>query len=258
MTCLRVDWYNGRKQRYKLTSHYASPTLRMETLMCSLAIGSIRGYSFRSADVSTAFLYAELPTGVKLYAEIPEGHPDFEERRGKVLQVMKNLYGLKEAPLLWWRHFQSAILKSTKVLRALGKQFKMTRTDLDTECDFLGALLKKDEDGNFVLSQRPYIAKMLQKYCPAVPVRQTPLPLDYDLSHRRDQSEKMEVKPYQTMLGSLSFLRLTRVDCVHALHQLARFASGPTRYSYKCMYQLFGYIKGTAMNFAGLGKATDL
>ena len=57
--------YNGRKQRYKLTSHYASPTLRIDGLMCSLAIGTFSGLHVRSADVSTAFLYVELTMGVK-------------------------------------------------------------------------------------------------------------------------------------------------------------------------------------------------
>ena len=62
---------------------------------------------------------------------------------------------------------------------------------------------------------------------------------------RKDSSKKVDAKPYQTMLGSLSFLRVTRVDCVHALHQLARYASAPTQYSYHCLYNLFGYISGT-------------
>ena len=47
--------YNGRRQKYKITEHYASPILRPETLSCALAISTVRGYDFLGANVSTAF-----------------------------------------------------------------------------------------------------------------------------------------------------------------------------------------------------------
>ena len=34
--------YNGRRQRFKITEHYSSPTLRSETLCAALAVGAIR------------------------------------------------------------------------------------------------------------------------------------------------------------------------------------------------------------------------
>ena len=45
-----------------------------------------------------AFLNAALNR--KLYAETPAGF----EKDGELLQVLRALYGLKESPLLWYKH----------------------------------------------------------------------------------------------------------------------------------------------------------
>ena len=139
---------------------------------------------------------------------MPQGHPDYDEVREKVLRILGNLYGLKEAPLLWWRHFQLAILKYTdlrqmrygeygiceshlillvyvngllflgennviqEILRVLWKHFNRI------EYGFLEGMLTKGELGNFVLSQRAYIEKTLAKYYFNVLIKPLPLLLD--------------------------------------------------------------------------------
>ena len=68
------------------------PNSLTETLMCSLAVVFLRRYDFRNADVIAAFLYANLPAVVKLLAaEIPKGHPDYDERREKILPLVASL-----------------------------------------------------------------------------------------------------------------------------------------------------------------------
>ena len=66
--------------------------------------------SFRTLDVTSAFLYAELPTDVTIFARIPEGHPDYALRSTHVLRIKKNLYGLKEAPKLWWFYLRDTLV----------------------------------------------------------------------------------------------------------------------------------------------------
>ena len=92
--------YNGRAQRIKLTTYHGSPTLDSESLCTALTLAAKRNYKFCSLDITSAFLYADLPDDVILLTEIPEGHSDCDRRSTHVLQIKKNLYGLKERPKL--------------------------------------------------------------------------------------------------------------------------------------------------------------
>ena len=73
--------FNGRRQKCKLSAHYSFPTLRHEALHIALTLS----YDFASGDISTAFFNADLPVGVKLYAQI---HPD---TRSMSLETRKSL-----------------------------------------------------------------------------------------------------------------------------------------------------------------------
>ena len=75
--------FNGRRQKYKTSQYFASPTLKQETLRMALSVASKRGYDFKTADITTAFLYSHLPEGTQLYAEVPQGHEDYS-RRGRL------------------------------------------------------------------------------------------------------------------------------------------------------------------------------
>ena len=196
-------------------------------------------------------------------------------------RIIKNIYGLKEAPLSWWRHFQSTVVKFTSlrpmthdecgfysedlimlayvddllllgkrekikhVLRALGKRFKMTKTEINAETDFLGTILRKEPNGSFTLNQIEYCRKILKQWAPDVMESPTPLPVNYEYQQRVDESDITNVRDFQMKLGCLSFLRITRLDILHSLHQLARHASSPRLFHVQCMTSLFGYLKAT-------------
>ena len=74
--------------------------LRQETLHCASMIAARTGHEFNTADVSTAILYADLPLGIQLNAEIPRSHEDYHKQKECVLQIYKGLCGLKEVPRL--------------------------------------------------------------------------------------------------------------------------------------------------------------
>lgn len=73
-----------------------APTLRLDTLRILLAIGVKLNYALKQMDVCTAFLNA--PLKETIYMRPPEGLPI---TRGKVLHLLRSIYGLKQSPHEW-------------------------------------------------------------------------------------------------------------------------------------------------------------
>ena len=284
--------FNGRRQKFKITEYYSSPTLKQETLFVALSLAARRNYLFKTADVTTAFLYSDLPQGITLYAEIPKGHEDYYRKETCVLQIHKGLYGLKESPLLWWRHFNAVLKKNTslkpsvydecsfygegiimlvyvddilflgrkqeinRLLKTLSKTFKLKSTNFDEPVDFLGCDLRK-EGNTYILSQLKYVHNIIQKFHPDVEEKPTPLPVGFDAKTELNATPG-NILQYQEQLGSLGYLRATRQDLLYSLHQLARYTHNPTTYLFQSMRNLFGYLKKTKnyeRSFTEGGKA---
>ena len=283
--------YNGRNQKYKLCDYSSSPTLSTETLTLALSIAANNRYHVKTLDVTSAFLYASLPEDTTLFAEIPFGHPAYESRQHKVLQITKNLYGLKEAPKIWWTHLVRTITTKTtlkqclfdecaffaqdiillayvddllllgekqiiqEVTRQLSKTFKLTSSELDEAVDFLGCTISRKEDGTIQISQATYIDKIIRKYQPNVTNKHTPLPTTFRIL-QEEKSDKTDF-PFRECLGSLGYLRMSRVDILQALHQLAKVAAAPTKNHVKCIIHLLGYLKKTATQPRKFYTGTD-
>ena len=88
--------------------HY-SPTSSLESLRLVLAVSTRLGLSLVTIDISTALLYASL-SGERQVVKLPSscrdarGHPVF-------LDLLKALYGLRRAPVYWYRELKRALLK---------------------------------------------------------------------------------------------------------------------------------------------------
>lgn len=72
-------------------------------LIAITAAFSLLAYQY---DVLNAFLNA--PLDRKLYARTPEG---FAQDLGKLLELKRALYGLKDAPLLWYNYLKRTLKK---------------------------------------------------------------------------------------------------------------------------------------------------
>jgi len=75
-----------------------SPTVRFESIRQMVALGTSRGMHMHQMDVTTAFLYA--PLEEEVFMEQPEGTVE-EGNEGKVMRLLKCLYGLKQSPRQW-------------------------------------------------------------------------------------------------------------------------------------------------------------
>lgn len=273
--------FNGRQQKFKLTSYYGSPTLSRYALCTCLALAATRNYNFRSLDITSAFLCADLPDNASLYAAIPEGHPDHEKRDTHVLHITKNMYGLKEAPRFWWNHFcktltttlnlkqshhepclffsrhllllvyvddilllgKDDILKQT--YHQLKKKFQLTRTAINEEVDFLGCNISKDTKGRCTLSESSYIQKITKEL--NVKPKQTPLPADLDLSSKENNRPYKDKEfLYRHLLGKLGYLRYSRPDLLNCIQQLSkRCCDTVSRAMVKALLHAFGYLVAT-------------
>ena len=75
-----------------------SPTVGFESIRQMIALGASKGLEMHQMDVTTAFLYA--PLDEEVYMEQPEGTVVSGEE-GKVMRLLKCLYGLKQSPRQW-------------------------------------------------------------------------------------------------------------------------------------------------------------
>ena len=72
-------------------------------LMALTAAFGLKAYQY---DVLNAFLNA--PLDKKVYVQTPE---PYVEQLGKLLELKRALYGLKDAPLLWYKHLKETLIR---------------------------------------------------------------------------------------------------------------------------------------------------
>ena len=124
--------YNGKPTREWLSREdSASPTAALESIMITAVIDAHEGRDIMTADVPNAFIQTEMPepekgqervimkiTGVlvdmlvQLSPEVYGKHVVFEKGR-KVLyvQVLRAIYGMLQASLLWYKKFRGDLEK---------------------------------------------------------------------------------------------------------------------------------------------------
>ena len=84
-----------------------APTMRFESLRMLFAFCVKHGIPIEQMDVDNAYLNTVLKETIYMWQ--PQGFPDTNASRGKVLQLVKGLYGLKQSARLWNQRFATAI-----------------------------------------------------------------------------------------------------------------------------------------------------
>ncbi|CAI7861176.1 unnamed protein product [Closterium sp. NIES-53] len=83
-----------------------APVSRHASLRIILAIAAMKKKKLRKIDVTNAFLYA--PVDAEIFVELPHsshGEPN------QVCQLLKSLYGIKQAPRLWQQHLHARLIR---------------------------------------------------------------------------------------------------------------------------------------------------
>ena len=94
-----------------------SPVATSSTIKLLLSIAAQRGLALKSADISTAFLYGDLPDDERVYMSPP---PGIKARPDQVMCLQKCIYGLKQASRRWFEQLK-------KILTAAG--YRPTNAD---------------------------------------------------------------------------------------------------------------------------------
>nr|GEW12914.1 hypothetical protein [Tanacetum cinerariifolium] len=131
-----------------------APVARIEAIRLFLAYASFMGFMVYQMDVKSAFLYGTIEEEV--YVCQPPGfedpnHPD------KVYKVVKELYGLHQAPRVWYETLDSYLLENGFQRGTIDQTLFIKKKKGDI------LLVKQKKDGIFI-NQDKYVAEILSKF----------------------------------------------------------------------------------------------
>jgi hypothetical protein len=231
-------------------------------------------------DVNNAFLFSRVDEPVHM--RFPPGYPG---PRGKCLLLLKSIYGLKQAGRNWAKSFQKKLLDlgfvqlktdncvfvlfhskgrviisvhvddvglhaetrevADFVIDSLSSYFSMK--DPEPLGQYLGMDIEKQEDGSYLVHQRAYIERMLERYnMENANCAPTPAPPKHVFTKRDPDSVSAKDKPYRSLIGSLLYASIcTRPDIAQAVNVLAQFNEDPTQEHWTAAKRVLRYLKGT-------------
>lgn len=205
--------------------------------------------------VNNAFLNGELQEEVYMQQPCDYNHGDNSEIVGK---LNKAIYGLKQAPWVWFEKLKSALIKLNyhliksynslfikiqndsviyiliyvddfiithnyeddinQLIQQLDQQFSIK--DLGNLNYFLGIEFKRPSDSEIHLSQRKYISKILNK-SKMNQAKPLPIPMVSSLNLSRHQGETIEnEKQYRSVVGTLQYVTITRPDIAYSIKKV--------------------------------------
>jgi len=253
-----------------------SPTAKMITVRCLLALAAAQNWSLHQLDVHNAFLHGDL------HEEIYMCPPPGLRRQGEnlVCRLNKSLYGLKQASRQWFAKFSAAIqaagyvqskadyslftCRNGKSFTALliyvddiliiGNDLKAVYTlkrflhsrfrikDLGDLKYFLGIEVSRSQKG-IAISQRKYTLEILKDggILGAKPVN-FPMEQNTKLSDAGDLLN--DPSQYRRLVGRLIYLTITRPDIMYSVHVLSRFMHAPRKPHMEAALRVLRYLKG--------------
>ena len=266
----------GNQQPYTGKDTYAS-TLAARTLRVLLALMAKFGLEAMQFDVVSAFTNSI--NDEEIWVEYPDGY----RVRNACLRLLKALYGLRRAPLLWQRLLteflkeiglqpvseDSCVYLNDKIIlfyfvddlivlyrpedQAEAETFKeklMARFEvrlLGKPQWFLGIRIIRDMDqGTLSICQDTYIDKVIHQFhLEGRTVPQTPAPVEELLPYDGRASPEATLF-YQTIVGSLIYLVVTtRVDIAFTVSKLAQFMNNPSPIHHAVAEHCLLYLWGT-------------
>ncbi|CAI7836189.1 unnamed protein product, partial [Closterium sp. NIES-54] len=238
-----------------------APVSRHTSLRILLAVAAMKKKKLRQIDVANAFLYA--PVDAEIYVELPHGS---HGEPNQVCQLLKSLYGIKQAPRLWQQHLHARLIhigfrqlphdqgmyrftKNTDYillivyvddLLYIGSnddittwferelQRDLTLTVSSTVTQYLG-LNNREEEGAIYINAAKYADTIAKRFTLTPTTISTP----YRYTAGNDKGGSALLKPagirdYQKKLGCLLFAAVTcRPDLSYSASQLATYLKKP-------------------------------
>ncbi|KAM1681408.1 hypothetical protein ACFX2K_038957 [Malus domestica] len=254
-----------------------SPTAKMVTVRCLLALAAARTWSLHQLDVHNAFLHGDLHE--ELYMTLPPGL----RRQGEnlVCRLNKSLYGLKQASRQWFAKFSEAI-KSAGYIQSKADYSLFTRQqgqsfialliyvddilitgndpeginalkrflhghfkikDLGNLKYFLGIEVSQSKKGIFI-SQRKYALEIL-KDSGLLGARPVEFPMEQNTKLSNTGELLKDPAKYRRLVGRLIYLTITWPDITYPVHVLSRFMHEPRQPHMEAALRILKYLKST-------------
>ncbi|SCZ88451.1 BZ3500_MvSof-1268-A1-R1_Chr2-1g04419 [Microbotryum saponariae] len=235
--------------------------------------------TFAPADIDKAYLHGKLDK--PLYMRVPEGIA----LPGKVLQLHRSLYGLRQAGRIWNDEIDSTLLglgyvatesdhcvyiktvgdvhhyialyvddllmigpslpEIERTLQGLERCYGVKRLG---EVEYvLGIQIRRSSDGSITLSQEQCLKDILARFgmSNAHPVA-TPMKSDLHLEIEINPAPFADRTRYLQAIGSLMYASTgTRPDLAYAVGYLARFSQSPSEAAWGAVKHAFRYRAGT-------------
>nr|GEY31042.1 retrovirus-related Pol polyprotein from transposon TNT 1-94 [Tanacetum cinerariifolium] len=226
---------------------------RIEAIRIFLAFASYMGFIVYKMDVKSAFLYGKIDEEV--YASQPSSFID-PKFLNKVYKVVKALYGLHQAPRVWYATISTFLVQSgyrrglidkTMVIKKDKKDIMLVQVYVDdiifgstkkSWCDEFEALMKN-------MFQMSYMGELTFFLGLQVNVKTASTPIDTKKPLVKDEeAADVDVHLYRSMIGSLMYLIASRPDIMYAVCACSRFQVTPKTSHLQAMKRIVRYLKG--------------
>ena len=256
-----------------------SPVVRMDTIRAILALVPSMGLKIRQLDIKGAYLNGILKE--KVYMRQPEGYEDGTDR---ICELLKTLYGLKQAGREWNNEFDSKMKKfgynrtrsdpcayikrdgndvviltvwvddillfgtSEKLLDEIISDIRQIWevTVLGEPAKIVGIEISQTED-SIKIAQKLYIKSILEREgLSEINSVTTPLDTNIKLEPNPDGNEGNRSNSFARLLGELQFLaNCTRPDIAFAVNRLASYTANPSLQHFTAVKRILRYLAGT-------------
>nr|GEU94018.1 uncharacterized mitochondrial protein AtMg00810-like [Tanacetum cinerariifolium] len=202
-------------------------------------------------EVKSAFLYGKIEEEV--YMCQPLGFEDLHFPN-KVYKVEKALYGLHQAPRVWYEtlstnllenEFRRGIIDKTLFIKTEKGDILLVQVYVD---DIIFGSTKKslctEFEGLMHKNQDKYVVDILKKFDFSL-VKTTSTPIETNKALLKDEEAvDVDVHLYRSMIGSLMYLIASRPDIMFTVCACARFQVTAKVSHLHAVKRIFRYLKG--------------
>ena len=278
----RLNLHGGQQEFGVNYYETYSPVVNWFSCRLLLIHALINKWHTRQIDFVLAYPQAKIEH--PLYMKFPHGiTTKLGSKRSHVLKLRKNLYGQKQAGLVWFRHLTRRLKKigfkqskvdecifykgscvfffyvddgiflspdSSLVDKAIQdlKNENLNIEDQGDIADYLGINFNYEQNGTIVMSQPQLIDQLIVdvKFKNTKNLPDTPALSTHILQRDENASPFNKHFHYRSVVGKLNYLgKGTRPDIGYATHQCARFCEDPRVSHGKAVEHLVKYLKST-------------
>ncbi|GJX38561.1 putative ribonuclease H-like domain-containing protein [Tanacetum coccineum] len=213
-----------------------APVARIEVIRLFLAYASFKDFVVYQMDVKSAFLYGKIEKEVYVYQPSGFEDPEFLDR---VYKVEKALYGLHQAPRVWYETlstyllengFQKGTIDKTLFIKKVKSDILLVQVYVD---DIIFGSTKKKLCTEF--------EKLMHKKFQMSSIGELTFFLGLQVKQKDDG---IFISQDKSMIGSLMYLTASKLDIMFAVCACVRFQVTLKVSHLHAMKRIFRYLKG--------------